>query len=95
MPHMTPQESPREELTWSRFSHRPTPVCRIMDYGKYLYQQEKKEREARSIRPNRGEGGEVPHNWTTRYETKKNHVLRSSWMRETGPRLRSSSAAGK
>jgi len=26
------------------------PVCRIMDYGKYLYQQEKKEREARSIR---------------------------------------------
>ena len=23
------------------------PVCRIMDYGKYLYQQEKKEREAK------------------------------------------------
>ena len=23
------------------------PVCKIMDYGKYLYQQEKKEREAK------------------------------------------------
>jgi len=26
------------------------PVCRIMDYGKFLYQQEKKEREAKKHR---------------------------------------------
>ena len=54
------------------------PVCRIMDYGKFLYQQEKKEREAKKhqkqivvkevkFRINVGD-----HD----YETKKNHVLR-------------------
>ena len=38
------------------------PVCRIMDYGKYLYQQEKKEREAKKHQtPDRGQGSEVPH----------------------------------
>src|SRR6202140_3393595 len=54
------------------------PVCRIMDYGKFLYQQEKKDREAKKhqktitvkevkFRINVGD-----HD----YETKKNHVLR-------------------
>ena len=54
------------------------PVCRIMDYGKYLYQQNKKEHEARKhqknitvkevkFRPNTDE-----HD----YEFKKNHIIR-------------------
>jgi translation initiation factor IF-3 len=54
------------------------PVCRIMDYGKYLYQQNKKEHEARKhqknitvkevkFRPNTDE-----HD----YEFKKNHAIR-------------------
>jgi len=54
------------------------PVCRIMDYGKFLYQQEKKERDAKKhqkvivvkevkFRSNVDDDD---------YETKKNHVLR-------------------
>jgi translation initiation factor IF-3 len=54
------------------------PVCRIMDYGKYLYQQNKKEHEARKhqknitvkevkFRPNTDE-----HD----YVFKKNHIIR-------------------
>src|SRR6202790_4624893 len=54
------------------------PVCRIMDYGKYLYQQEKREREAKKHQ----------HQITVKEvkfrinvddhdnDTKKNHVLR-------------------
>lgn len=54
------------------------PVCRIMDFGKYLYQQEKREREAKKHQ----------HTMTVKevkfrinvddhdYETKKNHALR-------------------
>ena len=38
------------------------PVCRIMDFGKFLYQQEKKEREAKKHqKDHRGQGSEVPH----------------------------------
>src|ERR1700745_887101 len=54
------------------------PVCRIMDYGKYLYQQNKKDHEKRKhqknitvkevkFRPNTDE-----HD----YEFKKNHIIR-------------------
>ena len=54
------------------------PVCRIMDYGKYLYQQNKKQHEAKKhqknitvkevkFRPNTDE-----HD----YEFKKNHIIR-------------------
>ena len=54
------------------------PVCRIMDYGKYLYQQEKKEREARkhqktiTVKEVKFRINVDDHD----YETKKNHVLR-------------------
>jgi translation initiation factor IF-3 len=54
------------------------PVCRIMDYGKYLYQQEKKEREAKkhqktiTVKEVKFRINVDDHD----YETKKNHVLR-------------------
>jgi translation initiation factor IF-3 len=54
------------------------PVCRIMDYGKYLYQQEKKEREAKkhqktiTVKEVKFRINVDDHD----YATKKNHVLR-------------------
>src|SRR5207237_6344570 len=54
------------------------PVCRIMDYGKFLYQQEKKEREAKKhqkiivIKEVKFRINVDDHD----YITKKNHVLR-------------------
>ncbi len=54
------------------------PVCRIMDYGKYLYQQEKREREAKkhqhqiTVKEVKFRINVDDHD----YETKKNHVLR-------------------
>jgi len=54
------------------------PVCCIMDYGKYLYQQEKKEREAKkhqktiTVKEVKFRINVDDHD----YETKKNHVLR-------------------
>jgi translation initiation factor IF-3 len=54
------------------------PVCRIMDYGKYLYQQEKKEREAKkhqktiTVKEVKFRINVDDHD----YETKKNHVMR-------------------
>ncbi len=54
------------------------PVCRIMDYGKYLYQQEKKERAAKkhqktiTVKAVKFRINVDDHV----YETKKNHVLR-------------------
>src|SRR5207237_9671251 len=54
------------------------PVCRIMDYEKFLYQQEKKEREAKkhqkviTVKEVKFRINVDDHD----YETKKNHVLR-------------------
>ncbi|HEY1272855.1 MAG TPA: translation initiation factor IF-3 [Terriglobales bacterium] len=54
------------------------PVCRIMDFGKFLYQQEKKEREAKKhqktivVKEVKFRINVDDHD----YETKKNHVLR-------------------
>ncbi len=54
------------------------PVCRIMDYGKYLYQEEKREREAKkhqhqiTVKEVKFRINVDDHD----YETKKNHVLR-------------------
>ena len=54
------------------------PVCRIMDYGKFLYQQEKKEREAKkhqktiTVKEVKFRINVDDHD----YDTKKNHVLR-------------------
>ena len=54
------------------------PVCRIMDYGKFLYQNEKREREAKkkqktiTVREVKFRINVDDHD----YETKKNHVLR-------------------
>jgi translation initiation factor IF-3 len=54
------------------------PVCRIMDYGKFLYQQEKKEREAKKhqkqivVKEVKFRINVDDHD----YDTKKNHVLR-------------------
>ena len=54
------------------------PVCRIMDFGKFLYQQEKREREARKhqktivIKEVKFRINVDEHD----YQTKKNHVLR-------------------
>ena len=49
---MAPQDALRlaREKNMDLVEISPTaqpPVCRIMDFGKYLYQQEKKEREAK------------------------------------------------
>src|SRR5690349_24639965 len=54
------------------------PVCKIMDYGKYLYQQEKKEREAKKHQKTISVK-EVKFRINVDdldYETKKNHGLR-------------------
>src|SRR5260370_8635223 len=54
------------------------PVCRIMDYGKFLYQNEKREREAKkkqktiTVKEVKFRINVDDHD----YETKKNHVLR-------------------
>src|SRR5260370_38769054 len=54
------------------------PVCRIMDYGKYLYQQERKEREAKKhqtkivVKEVKFRINVDDHD----YDTKKNHGLR-------------------
>jgi len=54
------------------------PVCRILDFGKYLYQMEKKEREAKkhqkiiTVKEVKFRINVDDHD----YETKKNHVLR-------------------
>ncbi len=54
------------------------PVCRIMDFGKYLYQQEKREREAKkhqkviTVKEVKFRINVDEHD----YETKRNHVLR-------------------
>jgi translation initiation factor IF-3 len=54
------------------------PVCRIMDYGKFLYQQEKKEREAKkhqkiiTVKEVKFRINVDEHD----YQTKKNHVVR-------------------
>jgi translation initiation factor IF-3 len=54
------------------------PVCKIMDYGKYLYQMEKKEREAKkhqktiTVKEVKFRINVDDHD----YETKRNHVLR-------------------
>ena len=54
------------------------PVCRIMDFGKFLYQQEKREREAKkhqkviTVKEVKFRINVDEHD----YQTKKNHVLR-------------------
>ena len=54
------------------------PVCRIMDFGKYVYQQEKREREAKkhqkviTVKEVKFRINVDDHD----YDTKKNHVLR-------------------
>lgn len=54
------------------------PVCRIMDFGKYMYQQEKREREAKkhqkiiTVKEVKFRINVDEHD----YETKKNHVIR-------------------
>ena len=69
---MTPQDALKiaRERNMDLVEVSPTaqpPVCRIMDFGKYLYQQEKREREAKKhqkvitvkevkFRPGTGEG---------------------------------------
>jgi translation initiation factor IF-3 len=79
--------SPQEALKLAREKNMdlveisPTaqpPVCRILDFGKYLYQQEKKEREAKkhqkviTVKEVKFRINVDEHD----YETKKNHVLR-------------------
>ena len=54
------------------------PVCRIMDFGKYIYQQDKREKEAKkhqkviTVKEVKFRINVDEHD----YETKKNHVLR-------------------
>jgi translation initiation factor IF-3 len=80
---MTPQEALRiaRERNMDLVEVSPTaqpPVCRILDFGKYLYQQEKKEREAKkhqkvtTVKEVKFRINVDDHD----YETKKNHVLR-------------------
>ena len=80
---MTPFEALKiaREKTLDLVEVSPTaqpPVCRIMDYGKYLYQQEKREREAKKhqhqivVKEVKFRINVDDHD----YETKKNHVLR-------------------
>src|SRR5271165_5869996 len=80
---MTPYDALKiaREKTLDLVEVSPTaqpPVCRIMDYGKYLYQQEKREREAKKhqhqivVKEVKFRINVDDHD----YETKKNHVLR-------------------
>ena len=80
---MTPYDALKvaREKTLDLVEVSPTaqpPVCRIMDYGKYLYQQEKREREAKkhqhqiTVKEVKFRINVDDHD----YETKKNHVLR-------------------
>jgi translation initiation factor IF-3 len=80
---MTPQEALKlaREKNMDLVEISPTaqpPVCRILDFGKYLYQQEKKEREAKkhqkviTVKEVKFRINVDDHD----YETKKNHVLR-------------------
>ena len=80
---MTPFEALKiaREKTLDLVEVSPTaqpPVCRIMDYGKYLYQQEKREREAKKhqhqivVKEVKFRINVDDHD----YDTKKNHVLR-------------------
>src|SRR5512146_184676 len=80
---MTPQDALKiaRERNLDLVEISPTaqpPVCRIMDYGKFLYQQEKKEREAKkhqkviTVKEVKFRINVDDHD----YETKKNHVLR-------------------
>ena len=80
---MTPYEALKiaREKTLDLVEVSPTaqpPVCRIMDYGKYLYQQEKREREAKkhqhqiTVKEVKFRINVDDHD----YDTKKNHVLR-------------------
>src|SRR3979411_2681515 len=80
---MTPQDAQRKarEQSLDLVEISPTavpPVCRIMDYGKFLYQQEKKEREAKKhqktivVKEVKFRINVDDHD----YDTKKNHVLR-------------------
>lgn len=69
------------------------PVCRIMDYGKFLYQNEKREREAKkkqktiTVKEVKFRINVDDHD----YETKK-IMCCASWMREIRSRQPSSSA---
>ena len=80
---MTPQDALKiaRENNMDLVEVSPTaqpPVCRIMDFGKYLYQQEKREREAKkhqkviTVKEVKFRINVDDHD----YETKKNHVLR-------------------
>ena len=80
---MTPQEALRiaRGKNMDLVEVSPTaqpPVCRILDFGKYLYQQEKREREAKkhqkviTVKEVKFRINVDDHD----YETKKNHVLR-------------------
>lgn len=80
---MTPQEALKiaRERNMDVVEVSPTaqpPVCRILDFGKYLYQMEKKEREAKkhqkiiTVKEVKFRINVDDHD----YETKKNHVLR-------------------
>jgi len=80
---MTPQDALKiaRERNMDLVEVSPTaqpPVCRILDFGKYLYQQEKKEREAKkhqktiTVKEVKFRINVDDHD----YETKKNHVLR-------------------
>ena len=80
---MTPQDATRKarEQNFDLVEISPTaqpPVCRIMDYGKFLYEQEKKERAAKKnqkqivLKEVKFSVNVDEHD----YVTKRNHVLR-------------------
>ena len=80
---MTPQDATRkareQSLDLVEISATAVPpVCRIMDYGKFLYQNEKREREAKKhqkqivVKEVKFRINVDEHD----YQTKKNHVLR-------------------
>jgi translation initiation factor IF-3 len=80
---MTPQDATRKarEQNLDLVEISPTavpPVCRIMDYGKFLYEQEKKERAAKKnqkqivLKEVKFSVNVDEHD----YVTKRNHVLR-------------------
>ncbi len=55
------------------------PVCKIIDFGKYKYEQQKKEKEARKKQIHSGEIKELRFRPSTDdhdYEFKKNHAIR-------------------
>jgi len=73
--------------TWWKFHRRRPPVCKITDYGKYLYQTNKKAHEQRKHQKG-SQLKEVKFRPATAehdYQVRKNQIIRF-WVKATKSR---------